>query len=161
MQFGMNVADRKVGLLFDEFPQQLRSVLLARIAGLTGQLYASVQAAAPRGATGKLSRSIAMRVENEADYIRGAVFVSADFAKAAALEYGAHKGFTVKAHEQRLTHVFGEEISPESVEVAAYQRHANIAERRFLRGPLAAMEPEIMAALEEAVTGAVNEAAAA
>jgi hypothetical protein len=54
----------------------------------------------------------------------------------------------------RLDHVFARALdAPETVLVAAYSRPMNLAARRFERGALAEMEPEIVAGLEEAVSG--------
>src|SRR5690242_7875009 len=143
MQFNLSVSDRRVVVKFDQFPQQLHGVLLSRITSLTETLRAMVDASAPE-ATGKLRRNIVSRVEDRPQRIHGSVFVHADYGKAAALEYGAHNTIQVKSHSQRLDHVFALQVSPLSVMVAAYARHLDIAERRYLRGPLAALKPEIL-----------------
>jgi len=91
--------------------------------------------------------------------VRGGVRVAApdsnEHGKAAALEYGAHGSATVAAHAMALDHVFRTRLTnPLSVMVAAYSRHVNIAERRYLRGPIddmrSAIVAELRAALEEA-----------
>lgn len=157
--FGFTVTgDRRVALKFDEFPKALHDRILARIASLTSRLEARVRSAAPT-ATGKLQSLIVSKVyDNAQDRIRGRVTVSGDFGKAAALEYGARKTAKVKAHEMRLDHVFANRLAaPLTVMVAAHSRQPNIAERKFLRGPIAAMRPEIVQELRQAVADAASE----
>jgi hypothetical protein len=150
--------DREVGLRFEQFPQELHEQLKAAIEGLTGELADRVRAAVPRK-TGKLASLIVERITDRPEKIVGSVFISGDFAKAAALEYGAHHSTKVRAHTMRLDHAWGRAmLSPEVVDVAAYSRVPNIAERRFLRGPELAMEAQITAELEGVVNKAVEAA---
>jgi len=149
--------DRQVALKFDRFPQQAHDRLLARIQALTAELEARVLAAEPRR-TGRLHSATISKVYDDQEKIGGRVTVRADFAKAAALEYGAHRPTKVAAHEMRLDHVFAERLTaPMTVMVMLHRRMPNIAAYRFLRGPLAQMAPEIQAELQAAVAEAAAE----
>ena len=148
--------DRRVELKLEEFPKSVHDRLLDRITGLTRELEARVQAAEP-DKTGKLRRDTASRIFDDQDKITGRVTIEADFAKAAALEYGAHRAAKVSAHLMRLDHVFARLIAPMTVLVQMHRRTPNITEHRFLRGTLAQMAPEIQAQLEAAVAEAAAE----
>lgn len=151
---------RKVTLRLQEFESGLRARLRDRIASLTEQLEARVVSGEPER-TGRLKRSTAERLTEKPQKITGSVRITADFAKAAAQEYGAHGDTDVRAHEMRLDHVFARLISPMTVVVAAHARHVDIAERRFLRGGLDGMRGEIEADLAAAVAAAVGDGDAA
>lgn len=156
--------ERRVSLKLDEFPQELRGQLEARISELTAELQAQVEAAAP-SRTGRLRSEIRGRVfADNPNHVSGIVDIagvkgSGDFAKAAALEYGAHASTKVSAHPMKLDHYWASKLAaPTMVMVAAHNRTVNIAEHDFLRGPLAEMEPQIQMALEEVVEAATIEA---
>jgi hypothetical protein len=156
--------ERRVALKLDEFPQELRGQLEARISELTAELQAQVEAAAP-SRTGKLKSEIRGRVfADNPKHVSGIVDVyapkgSGEFAKAAALEYGASASTNVSTHPMKLDHYWADKLAaPTTVLVAAHSRTVNIAEHDFLRGPLAAMEPQIQMALEEVVEAATIEA---
>lgn len=143
--------DRQVGLRLDAFPDELYAELKGHIEALGAELLARVEAATPRR-TGKLAESERLRIFADPQRIKAQVDVSADFAKAGALEYGAHGGAHVHAHSMRLDHAWAERLAaPISVLVSAYTRTVDIAEVAFERGPLAGMSPEILAQLDEAV----------
>lgn len=151
--------DRRVAIKFDELPQGVHDALLARIKELTPVLAGRVRELAPER-TGKLRKEIDSGVFDDKDRIAGAVFVAGegkqDYVKAAALEYGAHGKVKVGAHESSLDHVFAARLeSPLKVMVSAYTRQANIAAVKFLRTPIEAMTPEIVAALREATDQAM------
>lgn len=152
--------DRQEVLRFDTFPELARKKLEAKIADLTARLFAAVTGAEP-SRTGVLRGATVETIREGENFVTGRVSVRGDFGKAAALEYGAHRPTTVKAHEMRLTHVFGRAMAPEIVMVPSHARTPNIAEHRFLRGPLDAMRGEIVAELEAAVADAVAESEAA
>lgn len=152
--------DRRVGIVFDEFPDQLYADLRAAIETLTAELLGLVEEATPNR-TGRLRSQEHMRVFADKNHIKGQVFIagekgSQDFGKAAALEYGARKATNVRGHAMRLDHAWGQMlVEPETVMVGAYTRTPNIDEYRFERGPLAGMAAEINARLEAVVEKAV------
>jgi hypothetical protein len=158
VDFGFTVTgERKTQIRFDQFPQKAHDTLLRRITALTSQLEARVKMAAPAG-TGKLRGAIVQHVYDErVDRIRGRVTFSGDYAKAAALEYGAHNRTSVAAHPMNLDHVFLRRLqAPISVTVAAHSRTPNITAHRFLRDPMGAMQAQIAAELHQAVEEAVG-----
>jgi hypothetical protein len=152
--------DRQVGLRFEEFPDALYDQLRAEIDSLSAELYARVVAAAPR-ATGQLESQIRLRLFADKTRITGYVDIagakgSQDFAKAAALEYGAHRPTKVSAHSMKLDHFWANKLAaPIEVLVAAFTRTPDIADHAFERGPLAEMQPEVQARLNAAVERAV------
>lgn len=155
--------DHAVGLRFDAFPDSLRGELLREINALANELLARVEAATP-SLTGQLRSEERVRIFNDPDHIKGEVDIagergSQDFAKAAALEYGAHGPAKVRAHGMRLDHAWAEKLNaPITVMVEAYTRTANILEAAFERGPLAQMAPEAIARLTAVVEKTVAEA---
>ena len=151
------VGDQKVALQFDHFPEALRAELLKPIKSLTDQLYAKIRAIVPKGKTGKLASEVIEQIFNDPDQVSGRVTFDADFAKAGALEWGAHRVTKVREHPQRLDHAWRRSLnSPLTVLIAAYSRTPNIAEHRMLRGPLAAMSGEAITELQQAVDGAIG-----
>ncbi len=155
--------DRQVGLRFDNFPDALYEDLRSEIDALSSELFTRVQAATP-SLTGQLRSQERERLFTDPNRITGYVDIaggkgSQDFAKAAALEYGAHKATKVKAHAMGLDHHWAEKLAaPEQVLVEAYVRTPNIQEFAFERGPLAQMQPEVIARLNAVVEKAVAEA---
>jgi hypothetical protein len=151
--------DRSLSLRFDEFPRKLHDRFLAKVREITARLADAVRADAPHGKTGKLANSVVERVYDDGPArIKGRVTVSRDFAKAAALEYGAHKRTKVSAHAMRLDHVFANRLAaPLTVAVGAYSRTPNIEATRFMRGPLAAAEAEIAEELRAVVDAVIAE----
>jgi hypothetical protein len=154
--------DRQVGLRFEEFPDVLYEDLRQAITALADELFARVVAATP-SKTGELRSQERVRVFADENRIAGYVDIGDgtinDLRKAGALEYGAHKETSVKSHSRKLDHVFDRALSaPMDVIVEAYTRTPNIAATRFERGPLAAMQSEIItklnAVVEKAVAGA-------
>ena len=148
--------DRKVALKFDTFPTQLHDRLLATITSLTNKLFGLVVSAEP-SKTGKLRSTTKKKiVDQKGKRISGVVFIDADFAKAGAEEYGAHRRTKVKAHKQNLDHAWGRKMnSPQEVMVSAYTRQANIVARKFERGPLDSMRGEIQTGFQEAISQTV------
>jgi hypothetical protein len=150
----------QVALRFDKFPADLHDALKDAITKDTTVLEGRVREATP-ARTGRLRSQIDSAVFDDKTKITGAVFVSGDdrndFAKAGALEYGAHGTATVKAHAQTLTQVFGVMLdAPMQVMVEAYTRQTNIVAHRFMRNPFSAMESEIEADLREVVDAAAG-----
>jgi hypothetical protein len=152
------VGDRRVVARFDEWPSEIHNTLLERIRALTGELEARVRALAPER-TGKLKNEIASRLFDDPQKIKGLVTLDGDlpgseYAKAAALEYGAPgRGgrFKVRAYHRTISEAYGRDISPKSIDIAAYSRVANIDARLYLRTGLAGMEDEAAAELATAM----------
>lgn len=155
--------DRQVGVRFETFPDALYEDLRKEIDSLSIELLARVEAATP-DRTGRLRSQERVRVFTDPTRITGYVDVegskgSGDFAKAGALEYGAHRTTQVRAHSMALDHHWALQLAaPETVLVDAYSRTPNIAEHAFERGPLAAMQPEVVSRLNAVVEKAVAEA---
>lgn len=150
--------ERRAGLLFDRLPKNAHAGILERITSLTRQLEARILGVIPTG-KGKLASQVRAFVDDRQTKISGKVKVIAgnsksDHGKAAALEYGAHGRFTVAAHQRTISTVFGRAVAPTVAFVEAYSRTANIAEHRFLRGPLAEMRAQIAAELNLALAQA-------
>jgi hypothetical protein len=142
--FTVEADDERVLLHFEKIPMALRTNLRAAITKLTNQLLGQVRSAEP-SRTGLLRSQTRAFVDESGTSIKGHVRVlhtpgTSENIAAAALEYGAHRRFDVKAYQRG------------SIAVRAYQRQANIAERRFLRGPAEAMRARAEAELEAAVT---------
>lgn len=154
--------DRQVGLRFEEFPDDLYEGLRRKVEAFSNELFARVVASTPE-LTGLLRSEERVRLFTDPNRITGYVDIAAvkgsqDFAKAAALEWGAHASTAVKAHPMRLDHHWDQLLAePETVLVADYNRTPDIAEHAFERGPLAEMQPEIIAGLNEVVEKSVAE----
>jgi hypothetical protein len=146
-----------VTLRFEEFPTALHDKLIDRIGQLTNDLASAVRSAAPYK-SGKLQNSIRGVVYDDSPKkITGRVSVSKDFAKAGALEYGAHAEFSLRGHAAKLDHFWSKKLNaPIEVFVAAHDRTPNIEAHSFLRGPLHMMSSMISALLNEAVSETVE-----
>lgn len=143
--------DRAVELIFDQFPQELHQELFDRISGLTGDMAATVRSNVPRK-TGRLASEVREFVRDTPNKITGVVTFSAEFAKAAALEYGAHGSAKVGSHTMRLGHAWAHVFaSPEVVSVPDYSRHLDLTARRFLRESEQQLEARITDELQQAV----------
>jgi len=150
--------DRQAEARFERPPAEVQAKLRPIVDDFTARLHAAVVGAEPVR-TGKLRGETASRVEERKDRIVGRVFVSArgvEAAKAGALEYGAHRATTVKAHSEQLAHIFARFVAPFAVMVGAHSRRLNIEEHAFLRGPLAEIGPQFIAAVEEAVNAGID-----
>lgn len=150
--------DRDVSLKFDEFPQDLHDALLSRIGTLTDRLAGAVRSGV-HARTGKLRGSISEAVyDDQPRKITGRVFVDEDYAKAGAIEYGAHGRAKVSAHEALLGHAWGKKLSsPVEVMVSAHGRQMNVVAQRFLRGPLASLSGDIASELQDATKAATQD----
>jgi hypothetical protein len=154
---------RQVGLRFDTFPDALYEDLKTEINALSIELYARIQAATPNR-TGALRAAERLRIFADQSRITGYVDIAGAkgsqlFAKASALEYGAHRSTKVKAHSMGLDHHWSKKLDqPQEVLVKAYSRTPNIQEVAFERGPLATMQPEVAARLNAVVAKATAEA---
>jgi len=159
-EFGIEIdGERRVALRFEQFPERARAALQARIAALTAELYGRVEGAEPER-TGRLKGETEPFVDQRADRVVGRVKVvargSSEHGKGAALEYGAHGSARVTAHSQSLSHFWGRLVAPREVFVRAYSRRLDIAERRYLRGPLDEMRGEIIEELRAALGEAME-----
>ena len=147
--------DRRVVARFGEWPKEFHDLLLARIRALTSELEARVRALAP-SRTDKLKSEIISRVFDDPQKIKGLVTLDGglpgvEYAKAAALEYGAHRLTRVRKYRRTISEAFGRTISPTDADVRAYSRIANIDERMFLRGGLADVEGNAVAELQAVI----------
>lgn len=151
--------DRDVALRIEKFPDALHKRMRGAIERLTARLFAAVQ---PPRKTGRLASEKRMTIDETPDAVRGRVTFAAtgtEAAKIAALEYGAHNPIKggVSEHKRSLDHLWSLAISPMEVIVDRYNRTPNIAEHRFLRGPLAAMQDDAKRELTEAADGAARD----
>jgi hypothetical protein len=155
--------ERQVALRFEQFPQFAHDRILAALQDIEGRLEAAVRGAEP-ARTGRLQGETGGRVYDHGDRMAAVVGVRArsgdsnEAGKAAALEYGAHRAFEVRAHAMSLTHLWGRAIAPISVQVAGHTRRPNISERRYLRGPIDAIRGAALDQIRNAVAEAVAEA---
>jgi hypothetical protein len=161
MEIGLEiVTDRRVALKFDRFPQQAHDQLLKAITGSTDRLRSLVDAAVPKR-TGRLESEITDRVVDAPNHITGYVGVTGgaanDFAKAAALEYGAHGTAHLREHAARLGHLWSKLIDPMKVIVSAHDRRLNITAHDFLRGPLRQIQESAVVEMKDALAEAANE----
>jgi hypothetical protein len=148
--FTVETDSRRLLLQFNTLTTSLRTNLRETVTTLTNQLLSQVHSLEP-ARTGVLRSSTQSFVNVSEDHVLGGVRIrptgSAHRTAAAfgALEYGAHRFFVVSAYRRGRTMV------------SAYERHANIQARRFLRGPAEAMREQATKALEAAVTKSVEE----
>lgn len=163
MEFGIEVTgDRLIALRFDKFPDVAREAIRKRIEALTQQLLSGVHGREP-SLTGRLRGETQASVSERSDRVRGNVGVRvgqskdlhSEAGKAAALEYGARGSVSVKAHSQRLTHVYDRMIQPMAVFVDAYTRTAHINQLRYLRGPADALRGRFIEEIRAAITEAI------
>lgn len=161
MDLGISIStDRRVAVKFDEFPHQAHDNLLEAITGMTDRLRGMVEGYVPKR-TGRLASEITSRVVDAPNHITGYVGVSNgnanDFAKAAALEYGAHGTAHLREHAAKLGHLWGALIEPMQVIVAAHDRRLNIAEQDYLQGPLRMIENDALVQMRDALQAAAVE----
>lgn len=155
-------SENRVVFRLDAFPNELQERLREPIARITAAMLARVQAAEPVR-TGALYDATRSFVDVNQNRMRGRVRIESPPGKggqhniyAGALEYGAHAHVTVGAHSQTLDHVYDQEIPPEQVMVAAYQRDVNITARRFLRDALVDYAPDFEAEVLRAIAEVVG-----
>jgi hypothetical protein len=144
----IEVSDTRVQLMFDQLPKTLQANLKVKIDALTAELLAKVRAGEPHR-TGRLMQETRRFVDEREDWVRGRVRVLGPGGRghaiaAAALEYGAHRAFPVKGYSRRG-----------GTAVSGYDRHANIAARRFLRGAAEGMRAKVLAELQQAIAETV------
>jgi len=160
--FGIDLkgTDSRITLRFEQFPAAFHDRLLAVMQELEIRLEADAKAREPVQ-TGRLRSQTGGRVYDHDTRIAAVVGVRAetgeDARKAAALEYGSHRSIMVRAHEARLTHLFGRAISPMMVTVPEHSRMTNLDPRRFLRDAIAGMHSEAIEAMRQAVSDVANQ----
>lgn len=148
-------------------PLEVQQRLLPVINSITRDLLYGVRSAEPFK-TGALRASTRMFVDTGPTFIRGRVRVLASptgavraamggrlqthNVAAAALEYGVHSSFPVRAHAMRISHIFNRP-GARLVMVRAYTRRVSMRARRFMRDPFERIRPlaeaEIKRALEQ------------
>lgn len=153
--------DTAIEASFAKWPEEIRASLCKRIEALTQELYARVVASAPER-TGDLKNEFMFKVYDNTDSVKGVVTLEGkldpkEYAKAAALEYGAHRTAKVKKYRRTISEAFGRSISPMRIQVKNYSRQPNIQEYAFLRGGLASMEAEAVAELNAAINEIIKE----
>lgn len=155
--------DRQAGIRFDEFPDALYADLRKEVDALSNELFALIRATTPVK-TGTLISQERLRLFADKNRITGYVDIAGrkgtgDFAKAAALEYGARRQAKVRAHPMKLDHFWANKLdAPVTVLVKAFRRPTNIAEHAFERGSLRVMMPNVIARLNAVVEQAVAKA---
>lgn len=155
--------DRQAGLRFEEFPDALREELREEIDSLTSELYTRIGTVIPNK-TGDMRSKLRAKLHEHDNRIVGSVYIagkkgSQDLAKAGALEFSARRTKPVKEHKMRLDHAWNTKFdSPRTVIVEAFDRRNRQTEHAFMRGPLAAMQPEVKQRLNAVVEKAVKEA---
>lgn len=147
--------EREISQRLDGFPSFLQRKLTDRIAALTEQLWEDVESVVPHR-TGKLASEIASRLYSQPQRIAGYVSVYApgrpsEYPKAGALEYG----WWAAPHPTSgvMSRLLGSNRRAKARTAGA----THIAAARYLRGPLEALKPEAVAALDEAVAEAIAE----
>lgn len=153
--------EREISQRFEQFPQELRQALKTRIEALIQELWTRVESVVPHR-TGRLASEITSKVYDDSPTrIAGYVSVYApddprrEMPKAGALEYGSSKARKIHDKSGRMETLRN---GKRRKIVVGMTKPAHLAARRYLRGPLAEMEPMIRAALEEAVAAAIADA---
>src|SRR5690242_13577707 len=154
---------REISRRLEDFPESLHDKLASRIRTVIEELWVRVEGVVPHR-TGRLASEIAERVFSDAKYrVAGYVSVYADdpgpaphneYAKAATLEYGSDRPRAIKSEHGVMTRLRG---SSRRIK-ARMSKPVDIAARRYLRGPLDEMRPQITAMMEEAIAEAVAQA---
>jgi hypothetical protein len=150
---------RELAARFDVMTTKARDRILERMTGLVDQMQARARAKAPFK-TGKLRSEIIGRVYSDAvTRVAGYVSVYAtdnpkrEYPKAATWEYGTKKGRKLK--EEHFSARLGR-MSKRRL-VARVTKPVTIVARRYLRGTLEEMRPEIEAAIDAALAEAAAE----
>lgn len=143
IDFTVKVDDAGIKVLFDELPKRLQANLRRTITQLTDEALVRLRAAEP-SRTGRMRRETRRFIDERQDFIRGRVRILGPGGRghnvaAAALEYGAHRSFPVRAYERA-----GDRVH-------AYRRRANIPERRFLRDTAAGLRARVLAELRRTI----------
>jgi len=155
--FGIEIrsgSERAAILRFEQFPTFAHDRLLAALWRIERRLETSIRAAQP-AKTGQLRSLTGGRVYDHGTRMAAVVGVRAnnadDALKAAALEYGSARALMVRAHQTKLTHLWGRATVPMVVQRSGHIRRSNLSAHRFLRGPMAAIRADAVAELKVAV----------
>ncbi len=158
-EFDVTVAnEREVALRFDRFPVELHEFLRQRIHAIVDQLYRRILDTEPFK-TGKLkSETVEREFSDNPERVAGYVSIYApsssnEYAKAATLEYGTHKPRREFEKTNSVTARFGKSRRRVALR---FTKPVHIEARRYLRDPLEAMRPAILAELEHAVQEALD-----
>lgn len=146
----------------EAFPWRIRRKLVRRVRSLTGVLEGAVRSAAPVR-TGKLrseihSRLFADRPGRVAGYVE--VYAPGDpkeYAKAATLEYGSDASRRIFHRDAAGQILYGRRFGRAAKLVRSRTRPVHIQAYRYLRGPLAQLRPEFIAAIDEVAGRAAEE----
>jgi hypothetical protein len=141
--------ERKLFVHLDEIPTKLMTKLRPVLVQLTNELLRRIRAREPVH-TGRLRLETQAFVDEKPGSIIGKVRVvaprgttSGSHEAAAALEYGAHRSFRVRAHTMRR--------DGSLVMIREFQRRADITAKRFMRDPAAEMRPRALAEIKQAI----------
>jgi phage gpG-like protein len=148
------VGDRRLIGQLQALPQAVQSGLGRAMLQLAQQLQDHVQQDKLSGEvlrvrSGALRASIAAQTADSGTTFSATV--GSDLPYAAAQEYGFSGTVSVRAHLRRIREAFGRPIAERTISVGAYTRNMNLPARSFLGSALADMQPEIEAALRDAV----------
>lgn len=127
--------------------ESLKLLELVKAGKLSGQVL--------KTRTGTLRRSINRQQTETADTVTATVGTNLSYA--AIHEYGFDGTESVRAHVRTITSAFGRPLaSAVQAQVRGYERHVHMPERSFLRSALADRRSAIIAAIDEAVAGAIR-----
>lgn len=158
---GTVVGDKEIARRFRALPDGIRSRVTESIGRLALMLQRKVMQEKLSGQvlkvrTGTLRRSIDQRLVTDNNTVSGVVSTNVKYGK--VHEYGSTDTVTVKEHVRLVKQAWGKQLKhPVWATVKAHAVKQNIPERSFLRSALADMKPEIMAALERAVSEGIKQ----
>lgn len=141
-----------------DLPEAVRAGLGRALLRLAAELERTVQqklgGEVLRVRSGALRSSIKAAVDSSGAVLTATV--GSDLRYAAAQEYGFAGTVDVRAQLRRITEAFGRPIAEKTIRVGGFSRRMNLPERSFLRSALSEMQPQIAAAVREAVSQAVD-----
>lgn len=139
----MSAVDPSRALTFlAQYPPRMHARLLQVMQRIGFDLQGYVQREKLQGQvlkhrTGWLSSHVLPKVQDDGHQITTTVGVDGRAVPyAAAHEYGFHGSENVRAHTRTISMVFGREVAPTTVNVAAFTRQGNTPERSYLRSSL-------------------------
>jgi phage gpG-like protein len=150
------VGDRRLIGQLQALPQAAQAGLGRAMLQLAQQLQDRVQQDKLSGQVLRV-RTGALRASIAAQTADLSATVGSELPYAAAQEYGFSGTVSVRAHLRRIREAFGRRIAEKTIAVGAYSRNMNLPARSFLGSALADMQPEIEAALRDAVNQALDQ----